>query len=111
MVRDYPGIEIVISSTWRCDFSLEKLKGYFAQDIQERIVGVTPIIESALPFNKRECEILLWLEQNGRSEDDWIAVDDAGWQFKTHKRHLVECVWYDGFNARAEAKLRERLSS
>ena len=103
---DFPAVRIVISSTWRTQFPLEKLKGYFSPTIQTRIIGITPYIESG----KRIDEILLWLRENGVAENSqWIALDDAGWEFAGFKDHLVECRWYNGFQEREEIELRRIL--
>ncbi len=42
VMREFPDIEIVISSTWRQNRSLAQLKALFSDDIAACIVGVTP---------------------------------------------------------------------
>jgi hypothetical protein len=60
---------------------------------------------------RREGEIVDWLEQAGRLEEPWIAIDDQGWQFALHRDRLVECVFHDGLDERVEALLREKLNA
>lgn len=113
VMRDFPFVDIVISSTWRNQFTLEELRSRFSPDIAVRIIGVTPQIECAdgdyLPV-RREDEILEWLERAGRSCTPWIALDDAAWQFKKHRDRLVACTWYVGLNDEVELKLRSALA-
>lgn len=113
ILRDFPLVEIVISSLWREHLSLDQLRDLFPVDLRERIIDVTPIaqrIDGWLPA-RREGEILEWLETAGRIDEPWLAMDDAGWQFTQHRDRLIECVFYDGLDDRIEALLRERLEA
>jgi hypothetical protein len=113
VMRDFPSVEIVISSTWRIQFTLDELRARFSPDIAARIIDVTPQIECAddnyLPA-RREDEILEWLKRAGLSCTLWIALDDAAWQFKQHRDRLVACTWYVGLNDAVELKLRSALA-
>ena len=113
VMRDFPSVEIVISSTWRIQFTLKDLRDKFSPDIAARIIDMTPQIKWAddnyLPA-RREGEILKWLEIAGRSCTPWIALDDAVWQFKQHRDRLVACTWYVGLNDAVELKLRSALA-
>lgn len=99
ILRDYPQIEVVISSLWREHLSLDQLRDLFPADLRERIIDVTPIaerIDGWLPA-RREGEILDWLEASGRADEPWLAIDDQAWQFTQHRDRLVEC-WDLGSN-------------
>ena len=111
VLRDHPHVEIVISSLWREQLSLEQLRELFPDDIAARIIGTTPItpkVDGYAPA-RREGEILDWLESEGRAAEPWIANDDHGVQFTLHKDRLVECVFYDGLDERVEVILRGKL--
>ena len=41
LMRKFPSVEIVISSTWREQFSMEVLRAKFSTDIAARIIGRT----------------------------------------------------------------------
>ena len=113
VMRDFPAVEIVISSTWREQFDLDALRAKFSPDIAARITGTTPLAVDALPphmVEVREWEILTWLQRNHRQGEEWIALDDCAWQFKHHRDQLVACTGYIGFDSRAESKLRAALS-
>ncbi len=95
VLRDFPQVEVVISSLWREHFTLDQLRDLFPAEIRSRIIDVTPIAERVdgwLPA-RREGEILEWLESTGRIGEPWLALDDAGWQFTQHRDRLVQCVF------------------
>ena len=113
VLRDFPQVDVVISSLWRETLNLEELRALFPLDLRDRIIGVTPIAERVdgwLPA-RREGEILDWLQASGRICAPWIALDDQGWQFTQHRDRLIECVFYDGLDDRVEAILRKRLEA
>ena len=107
-------VEIVISSSWRAFFPLQRLVERFSPDVRQKIVGMTPVLDEEnggfLP-HKREKEILAWLAINNREGGEWLAVDDAVWEFSAHRDRLIACVWYRGFDADAENELRLRLET
>ena len=41
-LRNFPDVEIVITSSWRQKYSLEKLRHLFSAEFSSRIIGVTP---------------------------------------------------------------------
>lgn len=113
IMRDFPLVEIVISSMWRYQFSLENLRARFSPDIAARIIDTTQQTERIegeyLPA-RREGEILDWLAAAGREGSPWIAIDDASWQFQLHRDKLVACTWYVGLDETAETQLRALLA-
>lgn len=78
IVKNVPGIEIVISSSWRNSFPLDEIKkalGYFGLD-PSVIIGVTP---NVLRFSggTRGEEIRTWMEDNLNGEEvSFIILDD-----------------------------------
>lgn len=114
IMRDFPDVEIVLSTTWRHQFSVENLRSRFSHDIQPRIVGVTPLVqceEGQYVHGQREQEILQWLLEANRSDEDWVALDDTNWQFPIHRDKVIACVSYIGFDDSAAESLRKRLIS
>lgn len=109
VLRDYPSVQIVISSTWRESHSLASLMTLFSPDIQRRIVGILPVIEiSSLTDTEavRFREIKQYL--NGRT-DSWVALDDDPDLFTKDCVNLIHCV--DGFGDVEEKSLRNFLSA
>lgn len=105
---DYPRTEVVISSTWRENYSLTELKALFSPSIRNRIVGVLPVIQihtladmEAIRFK----EIQLFLSG---SEKPWLALDDDADLFPASCPNLIHCE--DGFGKKEESKLRAALA-
>lgn len=95
------GVEVVISSSWRTAHPIDELRSFFAEDLQERIVGVTPEYmkidwsqfdgEAPPPRHARHAEILHWLKSRSDPWRPWAALDDQPWLFKPFTRQLVVC--------------------
>jgi hypothetical protein len=114
VMRDFPAVEIVISSMWREQFSLDALRARFSPDIAARIIGATPLtprVDGKYMPARREGEILDWLTAAGRTHEPWLAMDDATWQFQQHRDRLIACTWYGGMDDTAEATLRAKLAA
>ena len=112
-MRDFPQVNIVISSTWRIQFDLMNLRGRFSEDITGRIIGATPVLNANGPplVEKREAEIVTLLLANGHQNRPWIALDDAFWEFKHHRNQVVVCKSFIGLDECAECKFRAALAS
>lgn len=94
VLRQRPGVEVVISSTWRLQRSLPDLRQIFSDDIAPRVIGVTPQWEDFQDQNSwgayvRQAEIEAWMREANRPWEDWIAVDDQAQLFRPFCRNLV----------------------
>lgn len=90
LLREFESVDVVISSDWRLAESIEQLQRYFSADIRHRIIGATPQIDSnATVHHRRQLEIQAWLDGNGRSEAEWIALDDWPSSFEAGFARLV----------------------
>lgn len=113
VLRDYPHVQVVISSSWRCDYTLANMKTFFLTDLRSRIIGVTPhFMGDGLDhenFDLREQEIYAWLRSAGREHEPWIALDDSDWLFSSSCLHLLLVDASTGFDDVTERALRTRL--
>lgn len=115
VLRDFPAVEIVISSTWREKYCLAELKIFFSADIAARIIGVTPVwqeipeIVDALGY-QRHAEIEGWLRQSEESWRSWLAIDDKSYLFRPFLKNLIKTNSLIGIDADAENRLRKHLS-
>ena len=114
VLRDFPDVKVVISSAWRQRHTLAQLRGFFAPDIAERIVGVTPV-EQTNPAYKpfpvrgiRSREARAWLNETGQPNTKWIALEDNGWNWLATDP-VILCD--DGFHEAEEAALRAALQA
>lgn len=105
VLSQYPGVQIVISSTWRVTRTLDQLRALFPEALQHRLVGATPVLDEARYSGGREIEALAWLDAHSPGEE-WIALDDCApcW---TSLWRLVICD--DGFRDAEERELRELI--
>lgn len=114
LVRQFHDVEIVISSSWRIDYSIAHLRSMFSRDIAARIIGVTPDRSSSsevIESFRREREIEDWLRENGRQHDRWVALDDCEWMYSPNCTQLVKIDPISGFDERAARILGIRLSA
>lgn len=100
-LRKWPVIDVVISSSWREQHSFDEMQSYFADDLQARIVGATPVIGvnqrsaneegTAQSLPTRQTEIERWLKDSDRTDQAWIAFDDDKSLFKDGCPNLIRC--------------------
>jgi HAD domain in Swiss Army Knife RNA repair proteins len=82
-------IQIVISSSWRESYKFDDIKGFFEDDIQESVVGATPVRIDGFADGGREKEIVDYCTIN--SITDWIAIDDMERLFSSDCQNLILC--------------------
>ena len=109
VMRDYPGVDIVVSSTWREAYSIEELRSVFSENFRSRLVDVTPIVTSTGKPHVREIEILSWLRETGREYEAWLALDDSEWLFSPNCKKLILVDADIGFDKHTEKVLRGKL--
>jgi hypothetical protein len=110
VMRDYPEVDIVISSAWREEHSIEQLRLEFSEDFRHRLIDVTPVVASDRKPHPREIEILSWLREAGREYEAWLAIDDSEWLFAPGCKNLILTDTDVGFNEQIEHLLRKALS-
>ena len=71
-----PDVRIVISSTWREDFSLAELQALFSPAFQHQIIDVTPSLSIGYDQGGRQREIEQFLQHPACSGSAWLALDD-----------------------------------
>lgn len=119
VLRDFPHVQVVISSLWRASHDLDGLRAYFSEDIRPRIIGVTPFTETPAWAKDSEFffaqtrynEILAWTEQVGHIGMAWLALDDSWREFPDPCAELVRCEVENGFDEKVEQKLRAALTN
>ena len=112
VLRDFPCVEVVISSSWRETYTLKNMLTFFLTDLQSRIVGVTPVVEirDAVDVSGvRLREINKYLVDTGNRHRRWVALDDAPELFLPRCAQLVLCDGNHGFGAAEEQTLRAWL--
>ena len=104
-LRKWPAVDILISSSWREAHSLDLLQSFFADDLQARVIGVTPLAhcllgpswsrsdaERAAAIGERQYEIEQWIADSGTPSRTWVALDDDPSLFRLDCQMLVLCA-------------------
>ena len=88
---EMPDAEVVVSSTWREDHTLDQLRGFFSPPLRSRISGVTPSLDDGYEIGERQKEILSYLSNEGLSDTTcyWVALDDIAMFFEDSCQNLV----------------------
>ncbi|TAH47064.1 MAG: hypothetical protein EYC71_02245 [Gammaproteobacteria bacterium] len=98
-LAEMPDAEVVVSSTWREDHTLDQLRGFFSPPLRHRISGVTPSLDDGYEPGGRQKEILSYLANEGLSEKNcsWVALDDIALFFESSCQNLVLTESSSGF--------------
>ncbi|MFC3106848.1 HAD domain-containing protein [Undibacterium arcticum] len=118
LMRDFPAVEIVVSSSWRVARTLDDLRAFFATDIAQRIIGVTPpdsrefpeLAQIIGPGYFRQIEIEAWIRHFGRAREPWLVLDDRAYLFRPFLPNLILCDGDTGLTPAVEEKLRQKLN-
>lgn len=115
VLRHAPDWSVVISSTWRHQYSMEILRSRFSADVAHRVIGATPRfnqlenIPDALLGYEREAECNAWLRENGRIAFPWLAIDDRPWLYRPFSPSLFLVNGKTGLTAARADELVQRL--
>lgn len=79
IMRAYPGVQVVFSSSWRNFHVFDELVEFVTsgggEDLSSRFIGFTPNIKAETYRGQRDIEIKYWLDTN-KHHGEWIAIDD-----------------------------------
>ena len=109
VMRRFPAVRIVISSSWRHHFDIERLRPFFSGDIAERIDDTTPLWVPGGPANRFQ-EIMAFVRSQDLNEAGWLALDDSAFEFPRSCANLVLCDGRFGFTEEVAMRLAERLA-
>lgn len=74
LLRKYPKVDVVITSSWTDAFSMKKIKALFPDDIAARIVGKTARLAQQVDYSRYK-EIKSYIRKKGGNQE-WVALDD-----------------------------------
>ena len=95
-LREFPALEVVLSTNWREREPLEDLLGWLPAELAGRVIGATPVLTEGDGRGARQREIEAWLRQH--PSRTWLAVDDTAelfapgcpWLFMTDGRQALD---------------------
>jgi len=105
IIREYPHIYIVISSSWRLNAPIDYLQTYFSEDIAQRVVGKTPDMSGT---HTRHGEIELFAQYFDIEE--WVVLDDEKGLFPDFYEKLVLMDRHEGISGSGALKVRTRFA-
>lgn len=117
VLRQRQDCEVVVSSTWRLELPLARLREKFSSDLAARVVGATPrfcdltSVPDTLISYEREAECQAWLRADGRAHSPWLAVDDRSWLFRPFSPNLFLVVGRAGLTSAMGKQLLCKLRS
>ncbi len=121
VLREFPTVDIVISSSWREHYSLSDLQDFFSADIQARVLAVTPFYRdprfdhladrAADTEFERQWEIECWCDENMPHLNNWIAIDDYPKWFQPNCPNLLVTSSATGFMVDDQDRLRQLIKA
>jgi hypothetical protein len=90
LLRPWPDVYVVISSSWRERRTLQELQGFFSVDLRVRVVGLAPLLKYEGGRSHRQAECLDWLCQHAPNAL-WLAIDDDPALWDSGDERVVIC--------------------
>lgn len=106
---------LVISSTWRIHYDTneklwtELVRNLNEYNVDQRIIGITPILDKDLGTTERWKEILNWLEINEDKGIDAFVILDDEWDMGVLNHRFVRCQAYKGLTNETRIKAERIL--
>lgn len=109
VLREFPEVSVIVSSSWGDSRSIEELRGFFSPDIAPRVIDkVRTQLRRMKPHGERGDACARFCRRHRLRAGDWVAIDDMPSLFrKTHP--LIHCV--NGFREAQELQLRMVLGN
>lgn len=93
---------IVISSTWRIHKAdngflwSELIRNLKSVNIEDRIIDITPVLDTNLRTQIRWQEIKKWLDDNKEKQISKFVIIDDEWSMEIYNDHFIKCYGYKG---------------
>ena len=113
-LEPFSEVSIVLSTSWRTQYTFEQMVGPFPAALRDRVIGVTPLFAygeappSLAPY-RRQAECMQWLRANGDEQHRWLALDDRASLFVPYCERLILCDSQDGLTEPSLVRLSTAL--
>lgn len=104
VLREFPHVEVVISSSWREDFDFETIQGFFAEDVMHQVIGFTPDLAPC----QRIDEVRAHLQETAYG-GPFLILDDAPDEFPQDYGPLILCETRVGLTPELLQQLVQRI--
>ncbi len=115
VLEPFPGVGVVLSTSWRNVRTPAELMAPLPKSLRQRILGSTPrfcdfsSVAGRVPYRRHaECE--QWLREHSMYDSPWWALDDRPDWFAPYCENLIECDSRCGFDDRVGARLASMLA-
>jgi len=105
VLRDFPDVGVLVTSSWRTQREWSWLVDRFSPDIRPRLLGATPVL-AANGQGSRHDEVEAWLAAKGRTGEAWVGLDDVP---DLYRPGAAVVAVDDGFTASDAEALKEAL--
>ena len=109
IILKYPSVKVVFSTSWREYATLEQLKIHFPRSIHDRFVGMTPVLKESIT-HPRYREILIYNNNHGIANNQWLALDDMKSLFPPGCPNLILVNSKTGFAKQEARELQLKLA-
>lgn len=100
--------EIVISSSWRFQYTLLELRELLPHELARRVSGVTGPVHIGSMARYQEIQNHL-LRRTDRDDVSWRALDDSSWEFPARQPELILCNPNQGIGSNQLRELSQWL--
>jgi hypothetical protein len=108
LMTEFP-CRIVISSSWRFQYTLEQLKKILPKAISNQVIGMTG--DACEGAYQRYQEIKRYLEVHDKSLSDWKALDDSHNEFPKDCGNLIICSHITGLGQKQIMEVKKWLQN
>jgi len=111
----FPGLGVVLSTSWRTVRTERQLLDPLPESLRQRVLGMTPRgndftpPSQLLPY-RRHAECVQWLGEHGMAGGQWWALDDRVEWFAPYCENLIACNSRIGLDERVATRLRSVLT-
>ena len=100
---------IILSTSWRFQYSLEELCAKLPEPVSLKVIGMTGA--AYIGKHPRYYEIISYVSQLDRKPVQWRALDDAYWEFPVGCPELIRCNPNTGITEREIGLLNHWLGA
>jgi len=108
LINEYP-CQIVISSSWRFQYTLDEIKKMLPKAISNQVIDKTG--DAFAGAYQRYNEIKFYLQVHGKSLADWKALDDTQNEFPPDCKNLILCSHITGLGQKQIMELKKWLQN
>jgi hypothetical protein len=107
-LEPYPFVQIVLSTSWRESYSIDRIKEECIPELASRVIGVTPIFKDH-PKGIRAKEVEQYVKDNNLHYTQYVCIDDLNFLFYEEFENLILTDPHTGLNDDTLHQLDEKI--